>query len=87
MEIVERDNLCTYSGDSKSRYVRISSSSPKHLHRLRNKVQNGVRLRDRFFKAVTTFESNFAHEIKFMVECKVGALITFTIAAYKSRLA
>ncbi|ORY93093.1 delta DNA polymerase, partial [Syncephalastrum racemosum] len=71
MEIVERKNLCAYSGDSKLRYVKMSSSSPKHLHRLRNKVQNGIHLRDRFFKALATFESNLAHELKFMVECKI----------------
>lgn len=73
VEIVLKQSLYGYRGDMKSPFVKVTVYDPRDISKAKNKVESGVSIPgfDRPCRAETTFESNLAYLLRFMIDCKV----------------
>ncbi|CAH7683178.1 DNA polymerase delta subunit 1 [Phakopsora pachyrhizi] len=79
--VAHKISLWGYSGDIKSPFLKITLTDFKHLGRIKNAFERGeVSFRDKF-SACTTFESNIAYTLRFMIDKKVTGMNWLEIPA------
>ncbi|KAG2195815.1 hypothetical protein INT47_010025 [Mucor saturninus] len=73
VEMVMKQSIYGYHGDQKSPYIRITLQNPRDMSKCRMKVETGVRVPglNNICQSDTTFESNLAYILRFMIDCKV----------------
>ncbi|CAO3647176.1 unnamed protein product [Cunninghamella blakesleeana] len=73
LDIVLKQSLYGYRGDAKSPFIKITVSDPRSIFKLRAKVEQGVTIPgyEHVIRNDTTYESNLAYLLRFMIDCKV----------------
>ncbi|CAO3621990.1 unnamed protein product [Cunninghamella echinulata] len=73
LDIVLKQSLYGYHGDTKSPFVKITVNDPRSFSKIRQKVEQGVTIPgyNRTIQNSTTYESNLAYLLRFMIDCKV----------------
>ncbi|SAM06965.1 hypothetical protein [Absidia glauca] len=73
LEIVMKQSLYGYRGDTKSPFVKVTVFDPRNIYKVKNKVETGVSVPglERSCQSDTTYESNLAYLLRFMIDCKV----------------
>ncbi|KAG0169094.1 DNA-directed DNA polymerase delta [Apophysomyces sp. BC1015] len=73
VDIVLKQSIYGYHGDTKSPFVKVSVNDPKDIFKVRNTLEVGVSVPglDVPCRSPTTFESNLAFLLRFMIDCKV----------------
>ncbi|PLW20358.1 hypothetical protein PCASD_21942 [Puccinia coronata f. sp. avenae] len=87
VKVANKTSLWGYTGDSQSPFLKIVLTDFKHLGRVKNAFERGeINFRD-MFSACTTFESNIAYTLRFMIDKKVTGMNWLEIPAgsYKLR--
>ncbi|KAI8366805.1 DNA polymerase family B-domain-containing protein [Radiomyces spectabilis] len=71
--IAMKQSIYGYRGESKSPFVKVTVYDPRDISKVKNCVERGVQIPglDRMCQADTTFESNLAYLLRFMIDCKV----------------
>ncbi|KAI8099328.1 DNA polymerase family B-domain-containing protein [Halteromyces radiatus] len=74
LEITMKQSLYGYRGDTKSPFVKVTVFDPRNISKVKNKVETGVVVPglDRKCQSDTTYESNLAYLLRFMIDCKVS---------------
>jgi DNA polymerase delta subunit 1 len=69
-----KQSIYGYRGDTKSPFVKVTVFDPRSISKVKNKVEAGVNVPglDRICQAETTYESNLAYLLRFMIDCKVS---------------
>lgn len=72
-----KQSIYGYRGDGFAQFVKVTCNDPKDISKARNKVETGVMVAglDKPCTADTTFESNLAYLLRFMIDCKVSDMI------------
>ncbi|KAI9625850.1 hypothetical protein H4Q26_016098 [Puccinia striiformis f. sp. tritici PST-130] len=72
LSVANKTSLWGYTGDSQSPFLQVVLTDFKHLSRVKNAFERGeVNFRE-MFTACTTFESNIAYTLRFMIDKKVA---------------
>ncbi|KAH8556666.1 DNA polymerase family B-domain-containing protein [Umbelopsis sp. PMI_123] len=73
VEICLKQSIYGYHGDSKSPFIKITVNEPKTIAKARAKFETGLTVPgyDKPVIAETTYESNLAYLLRFMIDCKV----------------
>lgn len=73
VDLVMKQSIYGYRGDGFVQFVKVTCNDPKDISKARNKVETGVMVAglDKPCTADTTFESNLAYLLRFMIDCKV----------------
>lgn len=73
LDIVLKQSLYGYRGDAKSPFVKITVNDPRSFSKIRQKIEQGVTIPyyERAIRNDTTYESNLAYLLRFMIDCKV----------------
>jgi DNA polymerase delta subunit 1 len=68
-----KSSIYGYHGDVKSPYIRVTVKDPRDISKSKAKIEQGVFVAGlgRPCQADTTFESNLAYILRFMIDCKV----------------
>jgi DNA polymerase delta subunit 1 len=68
-----KQSLYGYRGDTKSPFVKVTVFDPRNIYKVKNKVETGVSVPglERSCQSDTTYESNLAYLLRFMIDCKV----------------
>jgi DNA polymerase delta subunit 1 len=68
-----KSSIYGYHGDQKSPYIRVTTKDPRNISKCKLKIETGIHVAglDRPCQADTTFESNLAYILRFMIDCKV----------------
>ncbi|KAA1076934.1 DNA-directed DNA polymerase delta [Puccinia graminis f. sp. tritici] len=74
LSVAYKTSLWGYTGDTQSPFLKIVLTDFKHLGRVKNAFERGeVNFRE-MFTACTTFESNIAYTLRFMIDKKVTGM-------------
>ncbi|KAI9631484.1 hypothetical protein KEM48_014308 [Puccinia striiformis f. sp. tritici PST-130] len=74
LSVANKTSLWGYTGDSQSPFLQVVLTDFKHLSRVKNAFERGeVNFRE-MFTACTTFESNIAYTLRFMIDKKVTGM-------------
>ncbi|KAI8336982.1 DNA polymerase family B-domain-containing protein [Chlamydoabsidia padenii] len=73
LDITMKQSLYGYRGDMKSPFVKVTVYDPRNIYKVKSKVEQGVTVPglDRRCQSDTTYESNLAYLLRFMIDCKV----------------
>ncbi|KAI8981524.1 DNA polymerase family B-domain-containing protein [Pilobolus umbonatus] len=73
VEIVMKQSIYGYHGDVKSPFIKVTLDNPKEVTKCRIKIETGFNIPgfNRLCQADTTFESNLAFTLRFMIDKKV----------------
>ncbi|KAF7721640.1 DNA-directed DNA polymerase delta [Apophysomyces ossiformis] len=73
VEIVLKQSIYGYRGDAKSPFVKVIVNDPKDIFKAKNAIEAGISVPglDVPCRSLTTFESNLAFLLRFMIDCKV----------------
>ncbi|KAG2226707.1 hypothetical protein INT45_001054 [Circinella minor] len=73
VDIAMKQSLYGYRGDQKSPFVKVTLGDPKDVPKARSKVETGFTIPgfERICRAETTYESNLAYLLRFMIDRKV----------------
>ncbi|KAI7877041.1 hypothetical protein K492DRAFT_239410 [Lichtheimia hyalospora FSU 10163] len=73
VELVMKQSIYGYRGEGFSQFVKVTCNDPRDISKARNKVETGVMVAglDKQCSADTTFESNLAYLLRFMIDNKV----------------
>lgn len=76
VEICLKQSIYGYHGDSKSPFIKVTVNEPKTIAKARAKFETGLTVPgyDKPVIAETTYESNLAYLLRFMIDCKVKYL-------------
>lgn len=75
MEFVQKRSLWGYRGESKPLFLKITICDQRTLPKVRGLFERGeTPFRDLFAEPVTTYESNIAYTLRFMIDTKVSDL-------------
>ena len=74
VDIAMKQSLYGYRGDQKSPFVKVTLGDPKDVPKARSKVETGFSIPgfERICRAETTYESNLAYLLRFMIDRKVN---------------
>ncbi|KAF8328374.1 delta DNA polymerase [Cantharellus anzutake] len=88
VEVVQKRSLWGYRGDNKPLFLKLTVSNSKLLPKVRGAFERGeVRFRDLFSAdGVTTYESNIAFTLRFMIDTKVVGMNWIEVPAGKYKL-
>lgn len=76
LEMLKKRSLWGYRGDSKPLFLKITICDQRTLPRVRGLFERGeLGFRDIFNEPVTTYESNIAYTLRFMIDTKVSGVI------------
>ena len=78
VQMVMRENLYGFQGNQQNPYLKITVTDPKHISRVRSKIENGEANWKGMWKGsdVLTFDM-IQYVLRFMVDCKVGNSFKF----------
>lgn len=77
LEMIKKRSLWGYRGDSKPLFLKITICDQRTLPKVRGLFERGeLSFRDIFPEPVTTYESNIAYTLRFMIDTKVGLAFT-----------
>jgi len=73
VEICLKQSIYGYHGDSKSPFIKITVNDPKMIAKARAKFETGLSVPgyDKPVISETSYESNLAYLLRFMIDCKV----------------
>jgi DNA polymerase delta subunit 1 len=76
VEICLKQSIYGYHGDSKSPFIKVTVNEPRMIAKARAKFETGLTVPgyDKPVIAETTYESNLAYLLRFMIDCKVNYL-------------
>jgi len=75
LEIVKKRSLWGFRGDSKPLFLKITICDQRTLPKVRGLFERGeLQFRDLFTEPVTTYESNIAYTLRFMIDTHVSPL-------------
>eukprot|EP00002_Diphylleia_rotans_P033158 TRINITY_DN7021_c0_g1_i1.p1 TRINITY_DN7021_c0_g1~~TRINITY_DN7021_c0_g1_i1.p1 ORF type:complete len:1103 (-),score=239.27 TRINITY_DN7021_c0_g1_i1:90-3398(-) len=69
--IENKQSIQGYKGNSKSPFFRISSAQPRLVPTLRGLLEGGIDYPGVGFRAFTTYESNIAYVLRFMIDTNI----------------
>ncbi|KAI5122485.1 hypothetical protein M0805_001394 [Coniferiporia weirii] len=84
VEIIKRKSLWGYKGDDWVPFIKIFVQSPRSVPRVRDKGE--CQFRSLFPGETTTFESNIAYILRFMIDTKVVGMNWIEVPAGKYKL-
>jgi len=72
VSFAKKRSLWGYRGDTKPLFMKLTISDQRGLPKVRAMFEKGeVQFHDLFPEGVTTYESNIAYTLRFMIDCKV----------------
>ncbi|ORX48063.1 hypothetical protein DM01DRAFT_1377023 [Hesseltinella vesiculosa] len=73
VELVMKQSLYGYRGEAKSPFVKVTVFDPRSISKVKVKIEDGVMFPslNRRYSADTTYESNLAYVLRFMIDCHV----------------
>lgn len=72
VSIVRKRNLWGYLGDDMQWFIKLTISEPRVLPKVRGLFERGeLQFQDIFTAPITTYESNIAYTLRFMIDRKV----------------
>ncbi|EIM86884.1 uncharacterized protein STEHIDRAFT_79581, partial [Stereum hirsutum FP-91666 SS1] len=84
VELVQKRSLWGYKGDDLVMFAKITVTDPKALPRVRGVFERGeCSFRDLFKGIVSTYESNIAYTLRFMIDTKVVGMNWIEVPAGK----
>jgi DNA polymerase delta subunit 1 len=79
VQIVMRENLYGFQGNTKTAYLKITVTDPKYINKLRTSIESGSANYKGFWKGaeggVLTFDS-IQYVLRFMIDTKVRLFVT-----------
>lgn len=74
IDLTKKRSLWGYRGDAKPLFLKLTISDQRTLPKVRGLFERGeMDYKDLYTEPVTTYESNIAYTLRFMIDCKVSA--------------
>jgi DNA polymerase delta subunit 1 len=74
LDIVKKRSLWSYKGDSKPLFLKLTICDQRTLPKVRGLFERGeLQFRELFMEPVTTYESNIAYTLRFMIDTQVSS--------------
>lgn len=79
VQVVQRENMFGWQGNTKSPYIKIVVTDPKHMNKLRSSIESGGANFRGLWKGVDggilTFDS-IQYVLRFMIDTSVSVVVT-----------
>ncbi|CCH59550.1 hypothetical protein TBLA_0B07320 [Henningerozyma blattae CBS 6284] len=86
IEIVKKQSIWGYSGDSKSKFWKVYLNEPNQINKLRTGFERGYFSYNGWFSNGTTTYDNIAYNLRLMIDCGIVGMSWITLPKTKYNL-